>query len=172
MDNEATIYFERAMIYQARICELETLLSEARDQRDENAKLAQDVDAQAREDQTKHDEHALELKRERETARENEANALHDLAIATQAREAANLRRDVWKERAKRYWRIVETTREARNVAQDDALHARTMRDAMERDLRRAQRDIEARDDKRIATWRVNAGAEDALTDWIEADRR
>lgn len=155
MDNEAMIYFERAMIYQARICELETLLSQARDQRDENAKLANDVSAQAYEDQAKHDEHARELIRERETARENEANALHDMA-------RAEGRRDVWKERAQRYWRIVEVTREARNSAQDDACEAHNRATYLRGELNRAERDVEARDGKRIATWRVNVDAENA----------
>jgi len=41
------------MISKARIAELETLLSEARDERDEALKLANDASAQAYEDQTK-----------------------------------------------------------------------------------------------------------------------
>ena len=142
--------------YEARIAELEAQLASALDERDEARKREADMSErilQAR------DAGRADAKRYLEgtidAANQRAEDALHDM-------ERAEGRRDVWKERAQRYWRIVEMTREARNIAQDDACEAQNRATYLRGELNRAERDTEARGDKRIATWRANVDAEDA----------
>ena len=72
------------------------------------------------------------------TARENEANALHDMA-------RAEGRRDVWKERAQRYWRIVEQARAERDDARENWCNAQNRATYLLAEVHSAQRDTEAR---------------------------